>query len=61
MVRCEICEGWSHIRCLQLGIKEDARVMEGRSVVYYILLVCLSGAVAQRSRGVEGRDECDEG
>ena len=39
MVCCEICEGWSHIRCL--GMKEDAGVMEGRSFAIFAFFACL--------------------
>ena len=47
MVCCKICKGWSHIRCL--GMKEDARVMEGRSFVCYF---CLSTSLVQMRREV---------
>ena len=52
MVCCEICEGWSHIRCL--GMKEDAGVMEGKSFVCYF---CLSACLVQLRKEVGGLRE----
>ena len=52
MVRCEICEGWSHISCL--GMKEDAGVMEGKSFVCYF---CPSACLVQLCKEVGGLKE----
>ena len=36
MVSCDICKGWSHLRCL--GMKEEEGLMEGKVFVCYFCL-----------------------
>ena len=40
MVCCDVCEGWSHLRCM--GMKEGVGLMEGKVFVcHFCLSVCL--------------------
>ena len=38
MVCCDVCEGWSHLRCM--GMKEGVGLMEGK--VFVCHFICLS-------------------
>ena len=56
MVCCDVCEGWSHLRCM--GMKEGVGLMEGKVFVcHFCLSKCLvslrNEVYRSAERGVE--------
>ena len=49
MVCCDMCEGWTHLRCL--GMKEGVGGMEGKE---YVCHFCVSACLLALRREVEG-------
>ena len=49
MVCCDVCEGWSHLRCI--GMKEGVGVMEGKEFVCHF---CVSACLLAMRTEVQG-------